>query len=120
MPVHQVDRDLLRRAYDLVLAQWPEIIVPGDKTFHIGGGCNMRTLNEVREPIEDWVLGTDFPPELDAIIGSVEHYVSTCIHGALKHLTKLRKSDLDFEAFVSWFDSHPGYRVVDAPSPTEA
>ncbi len=110
--VLEVVRPVLREAYDLVLAQWPEIIVAGDKTFHLNDGCNMRTLNDTHFPIEDWATQTAFREEIDQIIGSVEWCVFQAIHGALQNLTSLRKADLDFEAFVSRFDGHPNYRVV--------
>lgn len=110
--VLEVVRPVLREAYDLVLAQWPEVIVPGDKTFHLNNGCNMRTLNSTHFPIEEWAIQTSFREEIDQIIGSVEFYVFQAIHAALKNLTSLRKADLDFEAFVSRFDGHPNYKVV--------
>jgi hypothetical protein len=83
--VTEVPRSLLREVYDLVLDRWPEVIEPGDKTFHLDNGCNMRRLNEVHFPIEYWFVDTEFPAEIDAIIGSVEHYVFTGIHGALRN-----------------------------------
>ncbi|BCA60651.1 hypothetical protein [Sphingomonas sp. HMP6] len=112
MSVTEVQRPLLREAYELVIDRWPDIIEPGAKTFHLDNGCNMRRLNEIHYPIERWFVGADFPAEIDAIIGSVEHYVFTGIHGALRNLTALRKADLDFEAFVSRFDGHPNFKVV--------
>jgi hypothetical protein len=108
-----VQRKLLREAFDLVLTQWPEVIEPGEKTFHLGGGCNMRQLNEIHDPIESWVCKADFRADLDEIIASVEHYVCVCIHSALRDLISLRKTDLDFEAFASRFDGHPGFKVID-------
>jgi hypothetical protein len=107
-----VPRKLLREAFDLVLAQWPNVIEPGEKSFHLGGGCNMRQLNEIHDPIENWVCKTNFSADLDEIIGSVEHYVCVCIHSALRDLISLQKTDLDFEAFVSRFDGHPGFKVI--------
>jgi hypothetical protein len=113
-----VPRKLLQETFDLVLTQWPELIEPGEKTFHLGGGCNMRNLNEIRDPIESWVCKADFRADVDEIIGSVEHYVCVCIQSALRDLISLRKADLDFEAFVSRFDGHPNFKVrPNAPNP---
>ncbi|MDR7155179.1 hypothetical protein J2W40_002001 [Sphingobium xenophagum] len=112
MSVTVVPRDLLREAYDLVLAQWPDVIEPGEKTFHLDNGCNMRRLNEVHDPIEDWAVKADFRSEICEIIGSVEHYVFTSIHNALRNLNSLQKRDLDFDAFVSRFDGHPNFKVT--------
>jgi hypothetical protein len=103
---------VLREAFDLVLAQWPDVIEPGEKTFHLNGGCNMRTLNDVHFPIENGATQSDFPAPIDDIIGSVEHYVYQSIHNALRDLTQLKKADLDFSAFTSRFDSHPNFKVV--------
>jgi hypothetical protein len=114
-----VNRILLRRAYDLVLDQWPEVIEPGEKSFHLGGGCNMRALNATHSPIDDWAAKGEFDDEIDTIIGSAKHYVYKAIHSALRNLTRLRKADLDFEAFASLFDGHPDYKVVPDP-PTNA
>ncbi|RSV52949.1 hypothetical protein CA233_00835 [Sphingomonas sp. ABOLD] len=72
----------------------------------------MREYNEIHSRIEDWAEKSDFDGILDDIIGSVQHYVSSTIHDALRNLTVLRPSDLDFEAFASRFDSHPNYRVI--------
>jgi hypothetical protein len=110
--VTSVPISVLRDAFDLVLTQWPDVIEPGEKTFHLNGGCNMRALNEVHFPIEDWAIQSDFPAPLDDIIGSVEHYVRQSIHSALRDLTRLKKADLDFLAFTSRFDSHPNFKVV--------
>lgn len=107
-----VPRPLLREAFDRILAEWPEVIVPGEKTFHLGGGCNMRALNETQGAVEDWVGETDFNSDLKPIISSVEFYVFQSIHSALRDLTRLRKEDLDFEAFASRFDGHPDFKVV--------
>lgn len=112
MAVLEVHEDVLRQAFNMVLAQWPTEIRPGLKTFHINGGTNMRNLNEVHEPVEDWVNSTDLPAKIDDIIGSVEHYVFATIHDALKNLTVLHTKDVDFEAFCSRFDSHPSFRVI--------
>ncbi|MBU0556447.1 MAG: hypothetical protein KKD64_02800 [Alphaproteobacteria bacterium] len=112
MNVLDVPRSTLCEAFNLVIAQWPAEVRPGAKSFHINGGCNMREYNEVRSGIEDWATTSHFTGMLDDIIGSVEHYVSATIHDALKNLTILRPSDLDFEAFASRFDSHPNYRVI--------
>lgn len=107
---------LLREAFSLVLAKWPDVIEPGEKTFHLNGGCNMRGLNEAHFAIKEWAVQSDFPAEIDEIIGSVEHYVHQSIHSALRDLTRLRKIDLDFSAFSSRFDSHPNFKVIsDAP-----
>ncbi len=113
MTVSDVHRSLLREAYDMVLARWPDVIVPGTKTFHLGGGCNMRALNEIHEPIDDWAASEDFEGGVEEIISTVEHYLAVCIHDALRNLTQLRKADVDFEAFASRFDGHPSFRVVD-------
>ena len=113
MTVLDVSRSLLREAYDLVLARWPEVILPGVKTFHLGGACNMRGLNETHEPIDAWALQSDVDGPIGGIISAVEHYLYTCIHDALRNMTCLEKADIDFEAFVSRFDGHPGYRVID-------
>lgn len=110
--VTSVPISVLREAFDAVLAQWPDVIEPGEKTFHLDGGCNMRALNEVHFPIEDWAVQSDFPAPLDEIIGSVEHYVFQSIHSALRDLTQLKKADLDFSAFTSRFDSHPNFKVA--------
>jgi hypothetical protein len=110
--VRNVPRSQLRKAYELVLARWPDRIEAGDKTFHLGSSCNMRGLNETHRPIEAWATASDFEPEVDEIVGSVEHYVFATIHDALKNLTIVRKADLDFEAFASRFDSHPNFRVI--------
>lgn len=107
-----VPKSQLRKVYDLVLDRWPDAIEPGKKTFHINGGCNMRRLNEIHAPIEKWAIEEDFELQVDQIIGSVEHYVFATFHDALKNLTVVRKSDLDFEAFASRFDSHPNFRVI--------
>ena len=107
-----VPRSLLRKVYGLVLDRWPDVIEPDEKTFHINGGCNMRGLNEIHFPIEAWATEQEFEPEVDEIISSVEHYVFATLHDALKNLTVVRKSDLDFEAFASRFDSHPNFRVI--------
>lgn len=104
----------LREAFDLVVAQWPLEVTPGEKTFHLGGGCNMRELNRLHEAVEDWVFAAKFQGVLGEILSSVEHYIFTCIHGALKNLTILRVQDLDFDAFCSRFDGHPNYRVTRA------
>ena len=114
--VRSVDRSLLREAYDLVLSQWPAVVLPGEKTYHLNGGCNMRAFNETHFRIEDWATRTNYRPEVDEIIGTVEHYVSQAIHSALRDLTCLRKADLDFEAFVSRFDSHTNFKVVGDPA----
>lgn len=113
MDVLDVSRSLLRDTYEKVLAKWPEVITPGAKTFHLGGGCNMRALNEIHSPIDDWSVSADFEDGVDEIISSVEHYLFVCIHDALRNLTQLRKADVDFEAFASRFDGHPNFRVVD-------
>lgn len=107
-----VSRSLLREAYDLVLAEWPDVIEPGDKTFHLNGGCQMRAFNDTYFPIHEWACHADFSPEIDEIIGSVDFFVHQAMQSALRDLTRLRKADLDFEAFVSRFDSHPNFRVV--------
>jgi hypothetical protein len=73
----------------------------------------MRQLNEIHDPIENWVCKADFSADVDEIIGSVEHYLFVCIHSALRDLTSLRKSDLDFEAFASRFGGHPNFKVID-------
>ena len=104
--------DKLREAFELVIAQWPPEITPGEKTFHLGGCCNMRELNRVRQAVKDWAISADAEGLLDEILGSVEHYVGTCIHAALQNLTILRVQDLDFDAFCSRFDGHPNYRVI--------
>ena len=114
MDLVDVPEAALRQAFELVLAQWPPEVVPGAKTFHLGSGCNMRELNNIHAQIEDWATTGDFDGLLDDIIGSVEHYVYTTIHDALRNLTVLRIQDLDFEAFCSRFDSHPNYRVLRA------
>ncbi len=108
----QVRITLLREAFDLVLAQWPDVILPGDKSFHLGGGCNMRTLNETHAPIEAWLMASQFKDELDTIMPATEHYLFTSIHSALRDLTKISKVDIDFDAFASRFDSSPHFRVV--------
>ncbi|QDH34192.1 hypothetical protein [Porphyrobacter sp. YT40] len=112
MTITDVPLDKLREAFDLVLAQWPAEITPGEKTFHLGGSCNMRELNRVHQAVEDWSISADFDGLLDEIIGPAEHYVHTCIHSALQNLTVLRVQDLDFEAFCSRFDGHPNFRVI--------
>ncbi|GAA0736140.1 MULTISPECIES: hypothetical protein [Sphingomonas] len=112
MDVLDVPRSTLWEAFNLVIAQWPAEVRPGAKSFHINGGCNMREYNEIHSRIEDWAEKSDFDGILDDIIGSVQHYVSSTIHDALRNLTVLRPSDLDFEAFASRFDSHPNYRVI--------
>lgn len=73
----------------------------------------MRALNATHLPIEDWAVQEDFGDGVSEIISSVEHYLSVCIHDALRNLTVLRKADIDFEAFASRFDGHPNFRVVD-------
>lgn len=72
----------------------------------------MRDLNEVHSRVEEWVSGSNFDGLIGDVIGSVDHYVFATIHDALKNLAILRVGDLDFEAFVSRFDSHPNYRVL--------
>ena len=47
MNVLDVPESTLREVFDTVLSRWPSEITPGNKTFHINGGCNMRRLNEV-------------------------------------------------------------------------
>lgn len=113
MLVLDVPRSVLREAFDLVVAQWPDEIFSGAKSFHIGGGCNMRDLNETHGPIEEWAISGEFDGMLDQVIGSAEHYVHSTIHAALQNLTVLRVRDLDFEAFASRFDGHPNFRVVE-------
>jgi hypothetical protein len=116
--VTAVPRSLVREAFDLVLSRWPDVIEPGEKTFHLGGGCNMRRLNEIHDPIDEWSCKSDFDPDIGQVIGSVEHYVFVSIHSALRDLTQLRKSDLDFDSFVSRFDGHPNFKVIEyAPNP---
>lgn len=114
MRVLDVPRSVLREAFDVVVAQWPDEITPGVKSFHIGGGCNMRDLNEAHSRVEEWVSSSHFEGMLDQVIGPAEHYVYAAIHGALQNLTVLKTSDLDFEAFASRFDGHPNYRVVES------
>lgn len=114
MAVLDVPEDILRQAFEMILAQWPAEIRPGAKTFHINGGCNMRGLNEVHGPVEDWANNGEFTGMLDELIGSAEHYFFASVHEALKNLTVLRIRDLDFDAFCSRFDSHPSYRVLRA------
>lgn len=106
--------DKLREAFTLVLAQWPPEIIPGEKTFQLGGGCNMRELNKIHQAVEDWAISADFDELLGEIIGSAEHYVYSCIHSALQNLSVLRVRDFDFDAFCSRFDGHPNFRVIRA------
>ena len=75
--------DKLREAFDLVLAQWTPEITLGEKTFHLGGGCNMRELNRIHQAVEDWAITADVDGLLEEIIGPVEHYVYSTIHAAL-------------------------------------
>ena len=112
MTLTDVPVDKLREAFNLVLAQWPAEITPGEKTFHLGGGCNMRELNRVHQAVEDWAISAELDGLIDEIIGSVEHYVYTTIHAALQNLTLLRVQDIDFDAFCSRFDGHPNFRVI--------
>lgn len=108
----EVNRSQVCAAYELILKQWPDVIEPGDKSFHIDGGCNMRNLNIIHDKIEDWASDTDFAPDLDEIIGSLEWSVFQTVHSALKNLNRLHKSDIDFEAVLSRFDGHPNYKVI--------
>ncbi len=111
MMLTEVDNSQVRAAYELILAEWPDIIEPGEKSFHIDGGCNMRKLNETHDQIENWASETEFAPELDEIIGSLEWSVFQTVHSALQNLSILRKLDIDFEAVLSRFDGHPNYKV---------
>lgn len=117
MAVLAVPEDILRQAFDMIVAQYPAEVWPGTKTFHINGGCNMRGLNEVHGRVEDWANNGKFIGMLDDVIGSAEHYFFACVHDALRNLTVLRIGDLDFEAFCSRFDSHPNYRVLKTQRP---
>lgn len=112
MRVVEVPLEVLRAAFDTVVAQWPTEVTPGAKTFHVNGGCNMRELNEVHSRVEEALDALHFDGLVDDVVGSAEHYVYSTIHDALKNLTLLRTSDLDFEAFASRFDSNPNYCVV--------
>jgi hypothetical protein len=100
----EVQSSLLRQAYDMVLNQWPAEIKPGPKTFHINGGCNMRTLNEAHAVVEDWLSVTHFNASLESIISHVELCLFQTIHSALKNLTVMKKTDIDYEAFKSRFE----------------
>ncbi|RYE67528.1 MAG: hypothetical protein EOO81_10360, partial [Oxalobacteraceae bacterium] len=108
---------MLHEAFDIVVALWPDEITPGVKSFHIGGGCNMRDLSEAHSRVEAWMSASHFEGVLDQVIGSAEHCLYTAIHAALQNLTVLKTSDLDFEAFASRFDGHPNYRVVETEGP---
>lgn len=112
MAVTDVSLADLQAAFDLVLAQWPAEIVPGAKTFHLGGGCNMRALNEAHVGVERWSTSVELSGITDEIFGSVEHYVFTTIHDALQNLKVLRTTDLDFESFCSRFDGDPNFRII--------
>lgn len=111
--VTEVPVSLLRRAYEIVLEQWPTDIRPGTKTFHINGGCNMRALNEAHAPVEDWLCEAEFDASLDEVVSYAELCLFQTIHSALKNLTYLNKADIDYEAFKSRFDSSEVYQVVD-------
>ena len=77
----------------------------------------MRQLNEIHDPISSWVCEADFRPDIEAIISSSEWSIFQTIHGALKNLKSLNKVDIDFEAVLSRFDSHPNFKVIpDAPN----
>jgi uncharacterized protein YciU (UPF0263 family) len=112
MSLLQASRSTVEKAYDIIMERYPETIEPGEKTFHLGDACNMRNLNEVHDEVEDWLENADFPEPVDQIISSLEWSIYQTIHSALKNLKSLNKADIDFEAVLSRFDSHPNFKVI--------
>lgn len=109
--VTDVTRELAREAFDKILERWPQEIYPGEKSFTLSG-CIMRELNETHWPIEEWTTKTDFGPDLNEVIGIASWSIFQLIAGALKYLTVLPKSSIDFEAFVSLLHGHPNIRIA--------
>ncbi|CAN5269681.1 hypothetical protein BH11PSE5_BH11PSE5_20140 [soil metagenome] len=108
MSVTQYSKAELRMAFDAVIARWPERIELSDKTFHVNGGVNIRSLNEVHDGVD---RSLEESP-LSDVANALEWPIFTAIHMASKTLVYLNRDQIDFDAVLSIFDDHPNYQVI--------
>lgn len=107
MPM-QFSKDELRKAFDSILARWPDHIPLEGKTYHVNGGVQIRTLNEIHDTVAE-SLSAD-PIDGDAA-EAIEWPIFTAVHMASKTLKHIDKEQIDFDSVLSILDDNPSYEV---------